>query len=215
MQKLWEMYQYRVKPEVEIIGTKKAIEYFKSIDFNKIHKIEYFEEYKEFVEYFEVNVDWWENELGSLFFSRYDGLDWSEYSPVFCRTNYMGIGIKNPVGFLFVDKFIQEIDLKTFVHMLNNIGANIITTSGHNSGFERKEYFETYIMEVKAREMIEEDPSLLDGFNQWKEANPELAQNQWLQLEWFYNRSLWADDRRYVYPVGRIVNQGVLEKLGK
>jgi hypothetical protein len=82
-----------------------------------------------------------------------------------------------------------------------------------NATFERKEYFETYVMEVKAREMIEENPSLLEEFDKWKEDNPEMARNQWLQLEWFYNRSSWADDRRYVYPVGRIMDQETLKML--
>lgn len=76
--------------------------------------------------------------------------------------------------------------------------------------FEQKEYAETYVMEKVAREMIKEDPQLMGQFEAWKEANPQMAQNQWLQLNWFYQRSLWWDNKKDVYPVGRIMDSGQL-----
>jgi len=84
-----------------------------------------------------------------------------------------------------------------------------------NSIFERKEYFETYVMEPEARKMMAETPGLKEEFEQWKALNPEAAQNQWAQLEWFYNRSHWADAKLNVYPVGRIVDREVLEGVGR
>jgi hypothetical protein len=84
-----------------------------------------------------------------------------------------------------------------------------------NSIFERKEYFETYVMEPEARKMMAETPGLKEEFEQWKAINPEAAQNQWAQLEWFYNRSPWADAKLNVYPVGRIVDREVLERIGQ
>jgi hypothetical protein len=82
-----------------------------------------------------------------------------------------------------------------------------------NTIFERKEYFETYVMEGIAREMIEEDPELEKEFMQWKEENPAFAKNQWVQLEWFYKRSPWWDPKKDVYPVGKILDRLEIERL--
>jgi hypothetical protein len=82
-----------------------------------------------------------------------------------------------------------------------------------NAIFELKEYFETYAMEAYARKMLDETPGLKEEFEKWKEANPESAQSQWSQLEWFYFRSPWVDQKRNVYPVGRILDRSVLEGL--
>ena len=79
--------------------------------------------------------------------------------------------------------------------------------------FERKEYFETYVMEGIAREMIEEDPELEKEFMQWKEENPAFAENQWVQLEWFYKRSPWWDPNKDIYPVGKIMDRLEVEEV--
>lgn len=82
-----------------------------------------------------------------------------------------------------------------------------------NAIFEQKEYSETYVMEVIAREMLKEDPALRGEFEQWKEENPAAANNQWAQLNWFYSKSPWWDYKKNLYPVGRIVDIGILEDL--
>lgn len=71
--------------------------------------------------------------------------------------------------------------------------------------FERKEYFETYVMEPMAREMIKENPELEKEFKAYMEQHPELENNQWGQLWWFYERSPYYDKMKDIYPVGRIV----------
>jgi hypothetical protein len=83
-----------------------------------------------------------------------------------------------------------------------------------NAIFEMKEYFETYQMEEYARKMIAETPGTMAEFEKWKANNPEEAGNQWSELEWFFLRSPWADNKRNVYPVGRIVEVGEMRKLG-
>jgi len=82
-----------------------------------------------------------------------------------------------------------------------------------NPVFERKEYFETYVMEEKAREMIKEDPQLLEEYNRFKNENPQLEGNQWGLLWWFYQRSPYYDQRLNVYPVGRITSKNTLNSL--
>jgi hypothetical protein len=82
-----------------------------------------------------------------------------------------------------------------------------------NTIFEQKEYFETYVMEEMARKMLEEEPWLTEEFEKWKADNPEAAKSQWLQLEWFYQRSPYWDKSKDVYPVGKILERPELEKL--
>ncbi|GAB4295413.1 MAG: M14 family metallopeptidase [Marinilabiliales bacterium] len=73
-----------------------------------------------------------------------------------------------------------------------------------NAIFEQKEYAETYVMEKLAREMIAKNPKLYDEFILWKLENPEYENNQWILLNWFYQKSPYWDNRKDVYPVGRI-----------
>jgi hypothetical protein len=74
-----------------------------------------------------------------------------------------------------------------------------------NAIFEMKEYFETYSMEEYARKMIADEPDLKADFESWLAIHPEMKDNQWGQLEWFYKRSPWWDNRKDVYPVGKIL----------
>ncbi len=82
-----------------------------------------------------------------------------------------------------------------------------------NATLEMKEYFEAYVMEDYARKMIAGKPGLKEEFEQWKAANPEAAKDQYAQLQWFFLRSPYADKKMNVYPVGRIMEETVLEEL--
>lgn len=72
-----------------------------------------------------------------------------------------------------------------------------------NSIFEQKEYGETYVMEPLAREMLAKDPQLKKEFEENVKNNPAYK-DQWEMLNWFYNRSSYADINYRVYPVGKI-----------
>lgn len=82
-----------------------------------------------------------------------------------------------------------------------------------NSVFEQKEYAETYVMEKEARKMLKENPELKGAFENWKQENPDAAQNQWAQLNWFYQRSPWWDEKKDLYPVGRLMDIGQLRNV--
>lgn len=74
-----------------------------------------------------------------------------------------------------------------------------------NAVFERKEYAEAYIMDIIAREMIKNDPALLEEFNRFKESiESEGSMKMWELYFWFYSRSPWWDEWKDVYPVGAI-----------
>ena len=74
-----------------------------------------------------------------------------------------------------------------------------------NAIFEQKEYSETYVMEKKAREMMERDPELKKQFEKFVEENPEVKNSSWSQLNWFYQRTPYWDQEKNVYPVRRVV----------
>jgi hypothetical protein len=104
---------------------------------------------------------------------------------------------------------------RVILHMLEPASPDSYLQWGFFNGiFELKEYFETYVMEEYARKMIAENPSLLEEFNKWKIENTEAAGSQWSQLEWFYFRSPYVDKNWNVYPIGRVVEKGEMEKIG-
>jgi len=74
-----------------------------------------------------------------------------------------------------------------------------------NTIFEQKEYSEMYVMEKIARQMLDDDPSLLGLFETEKAENPAFFSNQWNLLLWFYQRTPWFDQQLNVYPVGRLI----------
>jgi murein tripeptide amidase MpaA len=76
-----------------------------------------------------------------------------------------------------------------------------------NAIFEQKEYAETYKMEPLAQQMLREDESLQREFEKARTENPELFNSQWAMLNWFYSKTPWWDQRKDVYPVGRVLQQ--------
>jgi len=110
---------------------------------------------------------------------------------------------------------VSQRALKVLVYLLEPKADNSLVSWGYfNSIMERKEYAETYVMEKMAREMIKENPGLLEDFLKWKNENPQFANNQYAQTNWFYRRTAYWDKKKDVYPVGRILNQEELYKLG-
>ena len=82
-----------------------------------------------------------------------------------------------------------------------------------NSIFEQKEYVEMYVMEPLAVEMFKNDPQLKETFEKKKKEDKQFAASQWLQMNWVYNHSLWADPQRNVYPVLKIIKDSEFKKL--
>ncbi len=79
--------------------------------------------------------------------------------------------------------------------------------------FEQKEYSETYVMEVMAREMLENDPELKEEFENKMVEDPDFAKSQWGMLNWFYSKTPYWDWKKDKYPVGKIFNSKILEKI--
>ncbi len=79
-----------------------------------------------------------------------------------------------------------------------------------NAVLEQKEYAETYVMEPLARQMLEKEPSLKQEFELWKAAHPQMANDSWAQLNWFYSRTPWFDQQYGKYPICRLREPVVL-----
>ena len=73
-----------------------------------------------------------------------------------------------------------------------------------NAIFEQKEYFESYVMEKIAAEMLSSNPILRKEFEE-RLKDEEFAKNPRRRLGFFYRRSEFYDKRIGVYPVGRVL----------
>jgi len=82
-----------------------------------------------------------------------------------------------------------------------------------NTIFEAKEYAEAYVMEPLARQMLTADPALRAEFEERLARDPAFARSGGQRLDFFYRRSVYADERQNVYPVARITDASVLARL--
>ena len=79
--------------------------------------------------------------------------------------------------------------------------------------FEQKEYAETYVMEVMAREMLESDSLLRLEFERKKAEDPEFSRSQWGMLNWFYSKTPYWDEMKNLYPVMKIIERHDVDNL--
>lgn len=82
-----------------------------------------------------------------------------------------------------------------------------------NTIFEQKEYVESYVMEERARLMLASDSLLGEELETMLKSDSSLVNNQQAILMWFYKKSPYWDDRKDIYPVGRIMDRELILKL--
>jgi hypothetical protein len=68
--------------------------------------------------------------------------------------------------------------------------------------FQRTEYIEGYVLAPLAEKMLADDPKLKAEFAAKLAADPKFAADPQARLQWFYERTKFADDRYRLYPVG-------------
>ncbi|HID38981.1 MAG TPA: peptidase M14 [Calditrichaeota bacterium] len=81
--------------------------------------------------------------------------------------------------------------------------------------FEQKEYIESYVLEEQARLMLANDSRLKKEYLSKIKTDSAFAASPPSIRQWFYERSPYWDRFKNVYPVGRIEDRAVLEKLLK
>ena len=117
-----------------------------------------------------------------------------------------------PVGSVVVD--MNQRASQVIAHILEPMGPDSYVQWGFfDAIFEQKEYTDEYVMEKIAREMLAKDDSLRKEFEAKKASDPEFAKNPGRIVNWFYQHTPYWDDRKDVYPVGKIVERSVVERL--
>jgi len=78
----------------------------------------------------------------------------------------------------------------------------------------QKEYGEDYVVEPLARRMMRANPALADSFRARLARDPVFARDSSARVNWFYQRSAWADPEFNIHPAARAVRvppESVLE----
>lgn len=93
------------------------------------------------------------------------------------------------------------------IHLLEpNSPDSLVYWGFFNAIFEQKEYFSDFVMEKIAAEMLAKDAELKKEFEE-RLKDETFAKNARARLNFFYQRSPYADKRIGVYPVGRITKK--------
>jgi len=117
-----------------------------------------------------------------------------------------------PAGTMLVE--MNQRTAQVIAHLLEPASPGSFAAWGFFDAYmEQKEYSESYVMETMAREMMLKNPALKTEFEWKKSTDISFASDPEAMLNWFYSKSPYWDSRLNVYPVGRIVNRSVLEKI--
>jgi hypothetical protein len=117
-----------------------------------------------------------------------------------------------PAGSVVVD--MDQRRSQVAAHILEPMGPDSYVQWGFfDAIFEQKEYTDSYVMEKMAREMLEKDETLRKEFEEKKASDPEFAKHPGWIINWFYQHTPYWDDRKNVYPVGKIVNRAAADRL--
>jgi hypothetical protein len=111
--------------------------------------------------------------------------------------------IKVPAGSFLVST--NQRTCRVIAHLLEPESEDSFMQWGFfNAVLEQKEYFEPYVMEKIAEEMIQVNPSLKKEFEDMLASDEEFKNNPNARLNFFYERSPYYDSQLNVYPILRI-----------
>ena len=82
-----------------------------------------------------------------------------------------------------------------------------------NAIFEQKEYAEPYVMEALAEDMLKKNPDLQKEFMQKIKSDSKFASDPEARLHFFYERSPYRDPYKDAYPVARITDESLLQRI--
>lgn len=95
--------------------------------------------------------------------------------------------------------------IKIITHLLEPKSPDSFVQWGFmNQIFEQKEYFENYVMEKIAEEMLKKDSELKKEFEKKLAEDESFRNNPYERLNFFYKRSPYWDEQLNVYPILRI-----------
>lgn len=94
---------------------------------------------------------------------------------------------------------------RVLTHLLEPKSADSFVRWGFmNQIFEQKEYYEDYVMEKLAEEMLANDPELKKEFEEKLKTDEAFRSSSKARLDFFYERSPYPDKQLDVYPILRI-----------
>jgi hypothetical protein len=135
----------------------------------------------------------------------------------FSETSYEG---RQTVTFDY-DTYVEEVNIpkgsylfltdqrsaRVLTHLLEPKSADSFVQWGFmNQIFEQKEYYEDYVMEKLAEEMLANDPEIKKEFEEKLKTDEAFRNNHRARLDFFYERSPYPDKQLNVYPIFRIEN---------
>ncbi|MFA8298808.1 MAG: M14 family metallopeptidase [Hyphomicrobiales bacterium] len=104
--------------------------------------------------------------------------------------------------------------IKVAMHLLEPYSDNSLLSWGYfNSVFEQKEYGESYVMEPILRKMLNDNPKIKAEYESKKKKDPDFANSPWKQINWFYMQTSYGKQNIKLYPIGKIMDKSVLQKL--
>jgi hypothetical protein len=107
-------------------------------------------------------------------------------------------------SYLFLTK---QKSARVLTHLLEPKSADSFVQWGFmNQIFEQKEYYEDYVMEKLAEEMLANDSELKKEFEEKLMTDEVFKNNPQARLDFFYERSPYPDKQHNVYPIFRIEN---------
>lgn len=105
-----------------------------------------------------------------------------------------------PSGSIIVP--VSQRSARLIAHMFEPLSsASLVKWGFFNRVFEQKEYSESYVMEPMALEMLENNEDIRKEYELFLEENPQVLNNQWVLLNWFYQKTEYWDELKNVYPV--------------
>jgi hypothetical protein len=94
---------------------------------------------------------------------------------------------------------------RVLTHLLEPKSSDSFVRWGFmNQIFEQKEYYEDYVMEKLAEEMLRNDPELKIEFEEKLISDEAFKNNSKARLDFFYERSPYPDKQLNVYPILRV-----------
>ncbi|HEY6626689.1 MAG TPA: M14 family metallopeptidase, partial [Ignavibacteriaceae bacterium] len=94
---------------------------------------------------------------------------------------------------------------RVLTHLLEPKSSDSFVQWGFMSQiFEQKEYYEDYVMEKLAEEMLANDPEVKKEFEEKLKTDETFRNNPTARLDFFYERSPYPDKQLNVYPILRV-----------
>jgi murein tripeptide amidase MpaA len=94
---------------------------------------------------------------------------------------------------------------RILTHLLEPKSQDSFVQWGYmNQIFEQKEYYEDYVMEKLAEEMLKNNPEMKKQFEEKLKSDEAFRNSSKARLDFFYDRSPYPDKQLNVYPVLRI-----------